>query len=151
MLFRNEFDFLSNLYPCKIFDNNTGCTFFSAEALFQAYKTTDPTIRAQFACLTGVQAKQLGRKIKLRPDWNRVKDKVMYAVLALKFEQNPDLREKLLATGNIQLVETNTWGDTYWGVCNGVGENRLGKLLMSLREEIDTARAYSRISTNPKW
>lgn len=136
MLFRNEFDFLSNLYPCEILDNNTGCTFHSAEALFQAYKTHDMNLRRQFALLSGSQAKQLGRKIKLRPDWERVKDMVMYAVIYLKFTQNPDLKEKLLATGDLHIEETNYWDDTYWGVYNGEGKNRLGKLLMSLRNEL---------------
>lgn len=42
-------------------------------------------------------------------------------------------RKKLLATENALLVEGNTWNDTYWGVCNGVGKNTLGQLLMKIR------------------
>lgn len=48
----------------------------------------------------------------------------------------PYLREKLLATGDAELVEGNTWGDRFWGVCNGVGQNWLGRLLMQVRDEI---------------
>jgi predicted NAD-dependent protein-ADP-ribosyltransferase YbiA (DUF1768 family) len=58
----------------------------------------------------------------------------MLNLLRQKF-QNPELREKLLCTGKLELIEGNYWGDTYWGVCRGVGENRLGKLLMLVREE----------------
>jgi len=53
-----------------------------------------------------------------------------------KFEQNPDLAAKLIATGDEELVEGNTWGDTYWGVCRGVGQNKLGKILMNVRQEL---------------
>lgn len=38
-----------------------------------------------------------------------------------------------MRTGESILIEKNTWGDTYFGVCNGVGENNLGKDLMSIR------------------
>ena len=45
------------------------------------------------------------------------------------------MASRLINTGDAILIEGNTWGDTYWGVCDGVGENRLGKLLMEVREE----------------
>ncbi len=50
--------------------------------------------------------------------------------------QDPELRAALLATGNRYLEETNWWGDTFWGVCNGAGENRLGMILMAIRTRI---------------
>jgi predicted NAD-dependent protein-ADP-ribosyltransferase YbiA (DUF1768 family) len=53
-----------------------------------------------------------------------------------KFKLNSKLRAQLLATGNEWLEETNTWGDTFWGVCNGVGQNWLGAILMSVREKL---------------
>ena len=53
-----------------------------------------------------------------------------------KFAQNPDLLQKLLDTGDAHLEETNTWKDTFWGVCKGEGQNNLGKILMSVREEL---------------
>ena len=59
----------------------------------------------------------------------------MYKCLRSKFSA-PELREKLLDTGDAELIEGNWWNDTTWGVCNGVGENRLGKLLMQIRAEI---------------
>ena len=47
--------------------------------------------------------------------------------------RNPHLKELLLATGTAELIEGNTWNDTYWGVCNGKGKNMLGKTLMDCR------------------
>ncbi len=55
---------------------------------------------------------------------------------ASKFTRHFDLREKLLATGDRKLVEGNTWGDTFWGVCRGNGKNHLGKILMKIRAEL---------------
>lgn len=69
-------------------------------------------------------------------DWEEVKDKVMYEIVLAKFTQNPDLKEKLLATGDEHLEEGNTWGDTTWGTVNGIGENRLGIILMKVRKEL---------------
>ena len=57
----------------------------------------------------------------------------MRMVISMKFDQNPDLKAKLVATGNQELVEGNTWYDTFWGKCGGVGENWLGRLLMAYR------------------
>lgn len=64
-----------------------------------------------------------------------IKLQVMEKALRLKF-QNPELRKKLIATGDKELVEGNPWGDRYWGVCNGSGKNKLGKLLMKIRKEL---------------
>ena len=60
----------------------------------------------------------------------------MKELLMAKFSQNEDLKKKLLDTGDATLIEGNTWGDKYWGVCKGVGKNRLGELLMEVREEL---------------
>lgn len=53
-----------------------------------------------------------------------------------KFTDDPYLAELLLATGDEELVEGNVWGDTFWGVCEGKGENWLGKILMDIRKEL---------------
>ena len=58
----------------------------------------------------------------------------MSAVVFDKFYRNIDLRNKLMETGNRYLEETNHWKDRYWGVCDGKGENNLGKILMSVRK-----------------
>ena len=133
--FRNEYAFLSN-YSASPFKDECGDFYPTMEHYFQAQKATDlydfELIRT---AKTPGLAKKYGRQIKLTPDWESVKIDVMRKGLHFKFAI-PELRNKLLATGDEELVEGNTWGDTYWGVCNGVGENHLGKLLMELREEI---------------
>jgi len=60
----------------------------------------------------------------------------MYEICKAKFSQNTELKKRLLSTGNEHLEEGNTWGDKIWGTVNGIGENRLGKILMRIREEL---------------
>lgn len=74
-------------------------------------------------------------KIDLRPDWDQVKIPAMTAGLELKFGQNEDLKQVLVASHPQELQEGNWWGDEYWGVNlrTGKGQNMLGKLLMDLR------------------
>jgi predicted NAD-dependent protein-ADP-ribosyltransferase YbiA (DUF1768 family) len=66
-----------------------------------------------------------------------VKVKLMFVLVTEKFKQNPELKQKLLETGNQELIEGNTWNDTFWGVCNGQGQNWLGKILMLVRSELN--------------
>lgn len=69
----------------------------------------------------------------MRENWDHIKITVMREVIAQKFE-DPDLRDFLLSTGTQTLIEGNTWGDKFWGVCGGVGLNNLGRLLMERRQ-----------------
>ncbi|MCK5613940.1 NADAR family protein [Candidatus Pacearchaeota archaeon] len=134
MLFRNEYWFLSNMYPIKIVDNNV--TYNSTENYYQAHKTFSPKSHDEIAISSPFESKKLGRKVVLRKDWDDIKLKIMARAIVLKFTKNENLRKKLIETGNIEIVETNTWGDTYWGICNGTGRNELGKLLMKLRTKL---------------
>jgi predicted NAD-dependent protein-ADP-ribosyltransferase YbiA (DUF1768 family) len=77
----------------------------------------------------------MGRSVKLRPDWESIKLDVMETAVRIKFT-DPELAAKLIATGDEELIEGNWWNDTFWGVCNGVGENHLGKILMKVRADI---------------
>lgn len=130
--FRNENYFLSNYYPAQI--QYKGVTFKNNEAAFQSMKC--PERIWEFCRLEPNEAKRLGRKVKLRDDWEYIKDDVMYEICMAKFSQNQDLSNRLINTGNAELFEGNTWGDTIWGVCDGKGENRLGKILMRIRERL---------------
>ena len=133
--FDGEFAFLSNFYelPSPITDE-IGVTYWTVEHYFQAAKTLDREERRFISALdTPGKAKRVGRRVKLRPDWEEVKIDIMRNALIKKF-MDPLMREKLLETGNAILVEGNWWGDRFWGVCDGVGENHLGKLLMMIRE-----------------
>ena len=133
--FSEEFEFLSNFFPSKITDFE-GNIYPTVEHYFQAMKTLDPEKRKIIAAApTPGQAKRLGRKVNLRKDWEEIKLDVMKTALRQKFSK-PGLRQMLLDTGDAELIEGNWWGDTYWGVCNVVGENHLGELLMEIREEL---------------
>ena len=132
--FDGEYAFLSN-YSASPFRINY-VLFPTMEHYFQANKADNQNdyLHIAYAPTPG-EAKRLGRKIQLRSDWEEIKDEVMLTGLRKKFA-NPELRNLLLATGDEELIEGNYWGDTYWGVCNGVEQNKLGKLLMQVREEI---------------
>lgn len=128
MQFRGKYAFLSNFYEAPI--TIEGLRFRCVEAAFQAAKC--PTRAKEFEHLNGPEAKRLGRKVALRPDWEEEKLEIMYLLLVAKFTQHPKLAEKLKATSET-IVEDNSWGDTYWGRCNGKGQNHLGNLLEHLK------------------
>lgn len=134
--FQGDFRFLSNFFPAPV--TIDGITYKNAEAAFQASKTTDVEVKKQFSNLDGAAAKSLGKKIQLRSDWENVKVAEMQRIVIAKFEQNAGLKQRLADTGNAELIEGNTWGDTFWGVSKGQGENQLGKILMSLRQTVET-------------
>ena len=139
--FRGEYDFLSNMYDAPVYWS--GYKFRNAESAFQAQKLAyknggyswdevEP-----FENISGKEARKLGKSIPIDSNWwDHEKRKVMKDIIKAKFVQNADLAERLLATGDIELIEGNTWGDTYWGVSNGVGQNNLGKILMEIRAEL---------------
>lgn len=134
--FRGENFFLSNFATCKVVYE--GVEYPSVENAYQAAKCKNVDDRKQFTSVTASVAKQMGKQVALREDWDSVKDEIMRELVNYKFNNNPDMRDKLLSTGNAALVEGNSWGDTYWGVDSktGVGENKLGKILESVRESV---------------
>lgn len=125
--------FLSNFYESKV--RYEGLWYRNAESAFQAAKCTNKIDRVKFQNLTGAQAKALGKTVMLKDDWNDIKIRVMYEVVNAKFAQNPTITKWLIDTNDEVIVEGNTWGDTFWGVCNGKGQNHLGIILMAIREE----------------
>lgn len=127
--FRGKYYGFSNFGPGEV--TVFGYKFDNGEAAFHSQK--DPSRAAEFVGLNPSEAKKLGRRVKLRPDWEQVKDSIMEKVVFAKFSQNEDLKQLLLATGDAELIEGNTWGDMYWGQVNGIGLNKLGKILMKVR------------------
>ena len=90
-----------------------------------------------------MKAAQLGRsrKVKLRTDWEKVKDAVMYDAVWAKFTQHEDLKALLLSTGDAKLIE-HTVNDSYWGDGgDGSGKNMLGQILMKVREKLKENQA----------
>lgn len=134
--FDGEYRFLSNFWKAPV--EYEGIVYPSSEHAYQAAKTLDKGVRSVFAEIASPGAiKKMGQTITLRPDWEDVKINVMRDIVTAKFEQNADLMEKLMTTKGHDLIEGNTWGDTFWGECPlGKGRNELGKILMSIRDDI---------------
>lgn len=132
----NEYDFLNNFYNCQV--TYDGITYRNSESAFQAQKTKTKHERLRFANLPPQKAKSIGRGVKLREDWEEVKDQIMYEVVKAKFQQNPDLKQKLLDTDNSKIVEGNYHHDRYWGIDMRTmqGYNKLGKICEKVREEL---------------
>jgi ribA/ribD-fused uncharacterized protein len=131
--FTDEYDFLSNFFFAPV--HMDGASYPTVEHAFQAAKTFDAKERARVrGCSTPAQAKGVGRSVTLRKDWESVKLGIMEALVREKFTKHDELRTKLLATGERRLIEGNTWGDAFWGVCRGRGKNHLGRILMRVRE-----------------
>jgi len=129
--FFGEYRFLSNFHQCPVYFE--GSMYPSTENAFMAAKTLDLDERLQFRKIEPKEAKAIGRQIKLRADWEEVKYDVMASVIFDKFYRNKGIRQKLIDTGSAYLEETNHWNDRIWGVCEGEGQNHLGKILMRIR------------------
>jgi ribA/ribD-fused uncharacterized protein len=128
-----EYRYLSNFHICDIWYE--GMKYTSTEAAYQAAKLPIKE-RDPFIWMSPAEAMKAGRERHLESDkaeWMLKRVDVMNAVLFEKFK-HPELRKLLLETGDKYIEETNWWGDIFWGVYEGVGENTLGKLLMNLRD-----------------
>ena len=132
--FQGEFRFLSNFWPCKV--EFEGIIFPSVEHAYQAAKTLDWEKRVEISLLSSPgEAKRAGKNLTLRPDWEEIKIPIMRELLIKKFSDR-ELLNRLRQTKSQELLEGNHWGDTFWGICRGQGENHLGKLLMEIREGV---------------
>jgi len=130
--FEGKFRFLSNFSPSIVCFEDM--EFPSVEHAYQAAKTLDMELRKKIRdAKTPNEAKKLGRRVKLRPDWENIKLGIMRELVHQKFSI-PELRQLLLDTGDAELIEGNWWGDIFYGVCRGNGLNHLGRILMEIRE-----------------
>lgn len=138
--FSGRYAFLSNFYhaPFELF----GMLWPTVEHFYQAGKIDNRRpdmwdwVEKIRCAKTPGEAKRLGRALPLREGWEGMKEGCMRFGLKAKFEFNPDLGKQLMDTSPSLLIEGNTWGDRYWGVCCGEGQNRLGVLLMELRRNL---------------
>lgn len=133
-----EFGEFSNfaLYPVKL----QGKIWQTSEHYFQAQKFEDKEYREKIRkAKSPMKAAELGRsrKVKIVSNWDKIKDNVMYDAVKAKFTQHEELKQLLLSTGDAKLVE-HTENDNYWGDGGkqGKGLNKLGKILMKVREEL---------------
>ena len=132
--FKGELRWLSNFWPAEVMLD--GLVYPTVEHAYVAAKTTNDVERFVIQTTPSPgEVKRLGRQLNIREDWDSIKLQVMEDLLWQKF-QHSELKDKLLATGDIPIVEITTWNDTFWGQCKGKGQNNLGKLLMKIRETL---------------
>ncbi len=133
--------FLSNYWPVEV--EIEGVLYPSVEQAYKAMKTNDVVIRQNIAKLLPNKI-ELGEQIEnllngsIRSDWtDSLRLEIMEKLVTMKFDgRDMKLRQKLIETGDRQLIEANNWDDTFFGVCNGIGHNHLGKILMKVRSSI---------------
>jgi len=130
--FKDQYTFLSNFYPTYL--EIGGKVFPTVEHAYQAAKTTDRDWQGKIMqAQTPGQAKKIGRQAPMREDWDEIKIELMRGLVYLKFAQNAQLQQQLIKTEDAILEEGNSWGDTFWGIYEGEGENNLGLILMEVR------------------
>ena len=137
-MFRGSYYWLSNFaYTGDLIVVKHGLregTWTTGEHLYQSFKSDKPKYIEKVRQADGPkEAKELGQQVKLRDDWEFVKEDCMRNTLRFKFRQGSTMAHKLIQTDPLILIEGNTWGDRYWGVSRGEGQNRLGVLLMERR------------------
>ena len=137
---------LSNFYPSPFYAPFWGkgreshiYLFPTVEHYFQAHKAImkEDALHILEQPTAGA-SKRAGRQVRLRKDWEDIKLTVMTNAVNRKFTYTNalGLAGFLMETAPYDLVEGNTWGATYWGVCNGQGRNKLGKILMNRRNQL---------------
>jgi len=128
--FTGRYRFLSNFF---IEPDGT-----HVEGEYQTEKCLLDSDKERIIGATPGRAKALGKKVKLRGDWDDVKLGIMTELVLAKFSDHPELKEQLLATGEAELIEGNSWHDQVWGCCTcqfhqNTGKNWLGKTLSDVR------------------
>jgi len=120
--------------------------YYTAENFYQAMKTdrTNIELRQHIASLSPGKARKFWRqdnnkKKHQRKDWKEINLEIMEHILCIKFQKGTVYHKMLLETTG-PITEWNNWHDKFFGVCvckkcGTKGENRLGKLLMKIREE----------------
>lgn len=151
--FNGENYFLSNTYMLENWiKSSDGLVVPAVEHGYQAQKFVDHRIQEEIALTpNGAEAHKLAHKlieddkIEKHPDFDNVEHKIeiMRYWIRQKFTSNLGLGDKLVATGDMLLIQGNIWNDRFWGVDppgSSDGQNHLGRLLMEQRSELQQAR-----------
>jgi ribA/ribD-fused uncharacterized protein len=155
IFFHREYEephgYLSQWYISSFTDPSTNQRYNCAEQYMMQQKAVsrndETTATAILDTPYPKEQKDLGRSVSNWDDaaWNEIREKVVEEGSYMKFSQNKELREKLLMTGERELVEASA-SDRVWGIGYNAksasskreewGMNLLGKCLMRARERI---------------
>lgn len=142
--FQGEYRWLSNFWPIGNVEKQYQAAKFLDNATVFITGLDGKPVKVRISTMilmakTPGDAKRLAKKYKayMRKDWETVNISIMLELVRKKF-QIPELKAKLLATGDQLLQEGNKWSDSFWGVDlkTGKGKNWLGVILMRVREEL---------------
>ena len=135
--FNGYFDFLNNEYPCQIYFD--GLLFKSVAYGYQAARSFQRHIREKIALADNTnELYEIASKINDPENWSSLRLRMMESLVRDKFRRNKELRERLIATGTRELINTYndaTISNIYWGVVDGKGQNQLGRLLEQVRND----------------
>jgi len=149
LYFKDKYKPFSNFFPAKVIFEDI--TFPTVEHAYVAAKTLNISARRDIAMIPAGEAgkaKRKGRYLVLRTDWEKVKFKIMEDLLRQKFSKEA-FKNLLLETKDSVIIEGNYWHDNTWGDClcskcqNIPGQNRLGKLLMEIRRDLERTKSIS--------
>ena len=149
--FDGRYRFLSNFYPCEI--EHQGIKYNSVESFYVAMKCNNEQLfngtqytindfREMIACMNNPGlVKRIGQQMRVRSDWDTKRLDYMNWAVREKFKDE-NLKELLISTGDLTLIEGNYWHDNFYGQCtcdkcSGKGKNNLGKILMEVRNELN--------------
>ena len=149
--FSSESSFLSNFYPAPITDDDT--VYMSAEHMYQALKCkhaqAHERMRQVITAPSPLEAKRIADSVGTSPEWRKDRDTVMEHVINAKFDQNVELADSLLGTGDMPLNEATS--NDHFGIGVTIlareirdesyrGSNKLGLILMNKRARLKAAR-----------
>lgn len=134
--FRGDYEYLSNMYLLDVAIEYNGLLYKSSENAYQSSKFDDISMKIDIQSMTPKQSKNYAKKNKhlIISNWNNIRLNVMREVVFKKFLYNIELQKMLVGIGDAYIEETNNWNDTFYGVCDGVGENNLGIILMQTQK-----------------
>ena len=151
--FNSEHVFLSNFSPCTITLQDVTCSSLEQAYFYTMAKELGNLKIAQMILETHLprEIKKLGAKLVATIEWNRKSPQVMFDLLTIKFQQNPNLKERLLATGDKKLVKSTQ--SKFWGCgltipmidrqirehgqVKSTGKNTLGEQLEGVRRDLE--------------
>jgi len=162
--FKGEKRFLSNTYPApfrvpnliaKMYPTlniDVEVVYKTSEHFYMAMKSSSKeyqkliTSQEEPREVQKIARKLIGTKYELRDYWeDGLKNTIMEIALYCKFGQNVELLERLDSVEG-EIVERNYWKDTYWGTCEDIGENHLGKMLMRFRDDKSLIKRHIKVS-----